>query len=97
MDRRACSQDMRNKLGLLTLYNRTRFLRFLLIIKIVNNVTWPEYHTYLLVKASIIDILGIERYFIYLRQNSPPVRVRFSSLQQGIGTVFPKNSGKLVH
>ena len=28
VDRWACSQDMRNKLGLLTLYNRRRFIRF---------------------------------------------------------------------
>jgi hypothetical protein len=42
VDRRTCSQDMRNKLGLLTLYNRRRFLRFQLIFKIVNNFRCPE-------------------------------------------------------
>ena len=42
VDRRACSQDMCKKLGLLTLYNRRRFLHFQLIFKIMNNVTCPE-------------------------------------------------------
>ena len=41
-DRRTCSQDMRNKLSLLTLHNRRRFLRFQLIFKIVNNFKCPE-------------------------------------------------------
>ena len=41
-DRTTCSQAMRNKLGLLSLYNRRRFLRFILIFKIVQNQQCPE-------------------------------------------------------
>ena len=41
-DRRSCSQDMRSKLGLLSLYNRRRFLRFQLSYRIVNNFMCPE-------------------------------------------------------
>ena len=33
---------MRNTLGLLTLYNRRRFLRFVFIFKIVNNQNFPK-------------------------------------------------------
>ena len=36
-NRTTCTQYMRNALGLLTLYNRRRFLRFVFIFKIVNN------------------------------------------------------------
>ena len=36
-DRKSCSQDMRSKLGLLSLYNCRRFLRFQLSYRIVNN------------------------------------------------------------
>ena len=35
-NRTTCSQYMRNTLGLLTLYNRRRFLRFVFIFKTVN-------------------------------------------------------------
>ena len=37
-----CTQYMRNTLGLLTLYNRRRFLRFVFIFKIVNNQNCPK-------------------------------------------------------
>ena len=47
-DRRSCSQDMRSKLGLLSLYNRRRFLRFQLSYRIVNTtVMCPKQLTYL--------------------------------------------------
>ena len=36
-NRTTCTQYMKNTLGLLTLYNRRRFLRFVFIFKIVNN------------------------------------------------------------
>ena len=36
------TQYMRNTLGLLTLYNRRRFLRFVFIFKIVNNQDCPK-------------------------------------------------------
>lgn len=42
VDRRSCSQDIRNKLGLLTLQNRRRFLHFQLMFKIINNLNCPE-------------------------------------------------------
>ena len=94
VDRRACSQDMHNKLGLLTLYNCKRFLLFQLIFKIVN-VACPEPLVAYSFKQAYTDILMIGCNFIYL--NPLLVRICFSSLQQGIGTVFPKNSGKLIH
>ena len=40
--RATCTQYMRNTLGLLTLYNRRRFLRFVLIFNIVNNENFPK-------------------------------------------------------
>lgn len=42
LDRRTCLQEMRNKLSLLTLHNRRRFLHFQLIFKIVNDYKCPE-------------------------------------------------------
>lgn len=41
-DRGTCSQDMRNELNILSLFNRRRFLRFLLVFKIVYNVDCPS-------------------------------------------------------
>ena len=41
-NRTTCTQYMRNTLGLLTLYNRRRFLRFVFIFKIVNNQDCPK-------------------------------------------------------
>ena len=41
-NRATCTQYMRNTLGLLTLYNRRRFLRFVFIFKIVNNQDCPK-------------------------------------------------------
>ena len=41
-NRTTCTQYMRNTLGLLTLYNRRRFLRFVSIFKIVNNQNCPK-------------------------------------------------------
>jgi hypothetical protein len=66
-NRKTCSQILRDKLGVLTLYNRRRFLRFLLIFKIVNNINCPTQlqdkltrrstmHTRTLRDTSILDI-----------------------------------------
>ena len=41
-NRTTCTQYMRKTLGLLTLYNRRRFLRFVSIFKIVNNQNCPK-------------------------------------------------------
>ena len=41
-NRTTCTQYMRNILGLLTLYNRRRFLRFFFIFKILNNQNCPK-------------------------------------------------------
>ena len=41
-NRRTCPQTMGNKLGLLLLYNRRLFLRFILILKIGQNQQCPE-------------------------------------------------------
>ena len=41
-NRTTCTQHMRNNLGLLTLYNRRRFLRFIYIFKIVNKQNCPK-------------------------------------------------------
>ena len=41
-DRKTCSQTLRDKLELLTLYNRRHCLRFVLIFKIVNNLNCPK-------------------------------------------------------
>ena len=41
-NRTTCTQYMRNILGLLTLYNRRVFLRFVSIFKIVNNQNCPK-------------------------------------------------------
>lgn len=41
-NRTTCTQHMRNSLGLLTLYNRRRFLRFIYIFKIVNKQNCPK-------------------------------------------------------
>ena len=39
--RRKCTQDMRNELKLLTLCSRRRFLRFICIFRLVNNMDCP--------------------------------------------------------
>ena len=41
-NRTTCTQYMRNTLGLLTLYNRRRFLRFVFTFEIVNNQNCPK-------------------------------------------------------
>lgn len=41
-NRKTCSQEMRCKLGLLTLANRRRFLRAILTFKIIHNINCPE-------------------------------------------------------
>ena len=41
-NRKTCSQEMRCKLGLLTLGNRRRFLRAMLSFKIVHNISCPD-------------------------------------------------------
>ena len=41
-NRTTCTHFMRNTLGLLTLYNRRRFLRFVFIFKILNNQDCPK-------------------------------------------------------
>ena len=41
-NRTTCTQYMRNTLGLLTLYNRRQFLRFVFIFNIVNNQNCPK-------------------------------------------------------
>ena len=41
-NRTTCAQYMRNTLGLLTLYNTRRFLRFVFIFIIVNNQNCPK-------------------------------------------------------
>ena len=46
-DRTTCAQYMRNTLGLLTLYNTRRFLRFVFIFIIVNNQNCPKQLGYL--------------------------------------------------
>ena len=41
-NRTSCTQSMRSKLGLLTLKNRRRFLRFQLVYKIINDYNCPN-------------------------------------------------------
>ena len=41
-NRTSCTQSMRSKLGLLTLKNRRRFLRFPLVYKIINDYNCPN-------------------------------------------------------
>ena len=41
-DRTSCTQSMRSELGLLTLKNRRRFLRFQLVYKIINDYNCPN-------------------------------------------------------
>ena len=41
-NRNSCAQSMRSKLGLLTLKNRRRFLRFQLVYKIINDYNCPN-------------------------------------------------------
>ena len=41
-NRKTCSQEMRCKLGLLTLGNRRRFLRAMLSFKIIHNISCPD-------------------------------------------------------
>ena len=40
--KKKCPQEMRNDLNLLTLFNRRRFFRYVLIFKILNNLNCPE-------------------------------------------------------
>ena len=40
--KKKCTQEMRNDLNLLTLFNRRRFFRYVLIFKILNNLNCPE-------------------------------------------------------
>ena len=52
--RQTCTQTMRDNLELLTLYNRRRFLRFLLVFKIVHRLQCPEQLTdYLQLRSSL--------------------------------------------
>ena len=40
--RRKCTQEMRKELKRLSLYNRRRFLRFVIIFEILNNLECPD-------------------------------------------------------
>ena len=53
-NRTTCTQYMRNTLGVLTLYNRRRFLRFVFILNIVNNQNCPkQLEGYLTIRAEL--------------------------------------------
>ena len=68
-DRTTCSQAMRNKLGLLSLYNRRRFHRFILIFKIVQNQQCPEKLVAYLPRRSSIHNMCLRFYFTKFIQN----------------------------
>ena len=53
-NRTTCTQEMRNRLGLLTLHSRRRFLRNILVFKIVINMDIPKYlNNYLVLRSSL--------------------------------------------
>ena len=55
-NRKTCSQEMRCKLGLLTLGNRRRFLRVVLSFKIIYNVSCPDQLVdYLILRSRMYD------------------------------------------
>ena len=51
--RKTCTQEMRAKLVLLSLYNRPRFIRLQYVYKIINNVNCPKQLIGYLVKRSL--------------------------------------------
>ena len=51
-NRKACTQDMRAKLALLSLVSRGRFIRLQFVYKIVNNINCPQQLVDYLVKRS---------------------------------------------